>query len=414
MSSSRRDFLKRSATLAGALPAASFMPPLFHSWKPKYPPAIVNVYLRGGADFLNMVIPWKDRVYRSVRPGIAIREEDGPVKLDSRWVLHPALSAFEPLWKAKMLAPVVGAGSPHPTRSHFDAQDFMEYAAPGNRTLKQGWLNRYLTESADKNSNDFRAMATQELLPRSLRGEFPVLAVPTSMDRKKGSKLLDRFEEFYGDGMTKEGGVMGERKDDSTGVVDSGKATIETLRRFQEIVGSKKSRRGDSNYPQRRFGSRLEIIARVLKSGEGLEVAGIDIGGWDDHTNQGGVEGRQADRLRDFATAIAAFCEDMGPRMANTAVVVMTEFGRTVRENGNNGTDHGHGGGMFVIGGGVKGGKVHGSWRGLGDENLYQGRDLQATTDFRDVMAECLDGVFGFRLPKGFFPDYKTRKVGLF
>ncbi len=207
---------------------------------------------------------------------------------------------------------------------------------------------------------------------------------------------------------------MGERKDDSTGVVESGKATIETLRRFQEIVGSKKSRRGDSNYPQSRFGSRLEIIARVLKSGEGLEVAGIDIGGWDDHTNQGGVEGRQADRLRDFATAIAAFCEDMGPRMENTSVVVMTEFGRTVRENGNNGTDHGHGGGMFVIGGGVKGGKVHGSWRGLGDENLYQGRDLQATTDFRDVMAECLDGVFGFRLPKGFFPDYKIRKVGLF
>ena len=415
MSSSRRDFLKRSATLAGAFPAASLLPGHSGFWKPKYPPAIVTVYLRGGADFLNMMVPWKDPVYRSIRPGIAIREEDEPVKLDSRWALHPALSALKPIWEAKDFAPVVGAGSPHTTRSHFDAQDFMEFAAPGNRTVRSGWLNRYLTLSAPKATNDFRAMATQELLPRSLRGEFPVLAVPTSMDRKKGSALLDRFEEFYGDGMTQEGGVMGERKDDSTGVVQSGKATIETLRRFQEIVGDRKSRKNSaSNYPSSRFGQRLEIIARVLKSGEGLEVAGIDIGGWDDHTNQGGVEGRHADRLRDFATSIAAFYEDMGPRMENTSIVVMTEFGRTARENGNNGTDHGHGSGMFVIGGGVKGGKVHGSWRGLGSENLYQGRDIQVTTDFRDVMAECLDGVFGFKPSRGFFPDYKARKVGLY
>ena len=360
-----------------------------------------------------MVIPYKDRDYISVRPTLALGEEHGIVKLDGKWGLHPSLSAFKTLYSEKLLAPIVSVGSPHTTRSHFDAQDFMEFGAPGDRTVRTGWLNRYLTATAKKGGSEFRSMAMQELLPRSLRGNFPVLAVPSGMSSKQGAKTLDRFEEFYGADMgmdaKPEGGEMeGARGNDPSGIVHSGRVTIDTLRRFQEIVAKGKS---EVTYPKGRFGQRMQSIAKVIKAGEGMEIAGVDYNGWDHHASQGGVEGRQATMLKDLSDCIAAFCKDMGPQMSNTTVIVMTEFGRTVNENGNGGTDHGHGGGTFVIGSGVKGGKVHGSWRGLKAETLYEGRDLQVTTDFRDVFHSVLQGTFGFKCSKDFFPGYGSRKI---
>jgi uncharacterized protein (DUF1501 family) len=408
----RRDFLRRAGALGVSFGLAG--PALAAAARgAKGSPALVAVYLRGGADWLNMVVPWKDDDYQSVRPTIRLTEDESLARLDSEFALHPALAPLAPLYEAKQLAPVVATGSPHGTRSHFDAQDFMERAAPGLRNVTTGWLSRFLAETAEAGGSEFRALAMKETLPRSLRGDFPALAVPSSMDRAKGQQTLGRFEEFYGDGMSAMDEAMsGEEGRNGEEVVEAGRMTIDTLRRYQEIVS--RAGRGDRGYPSGRFGQAMKTVATVLKAGAGLEVAAVDYPGWDHHINQGATDGRQHEMLTEYAEAMAAFAADLGEALDTVAVVTMTEFGRTVKENGNNGTDHGRGSGMFVLGGGVKGGRVHGDWRGLKPEALADGRDLPVTTDFRDVMADCLDGVFGFRAPKEFFPGYKPERTRLF
>ncbi|MDP6940820.1 MAG: DUF1501 domain-containing protein [Planctomycetota bacterium] len=407
----RREFLLQLGAM-GAFAAFPGRLPAISHLGPKKPRAIVAIYLRGGADWLNMVIPWKDKDYISSRPTIRLGAEQGVVPLDSRFGLHPALSPLAPLYEEKQFAPVLCVGSPHGTRSHFDAQDFMERAAPGLRNITSGWLNRYLTTAQTKDSSEFRALAMQELLPRSLRGDYPALAVPTSMDKKKGSKTLDRFEQFYGDGsMMNDRTLKGSDNDEE--VVQSGRMTIDTLRRFQEITAAAKPE-SSSRYPNSKFGKRLQTIATVIKAQCGLEVAALDYTGWDHHIGQGGLEGRHNTMLSDYAQSLAAFSSDLGALMNDTLVVTMTEFGRTVRENGNAGTDHGRGGGVFLLGGGVKGGKIYGEWRGLKPEALAEGRDLPVTTDFRDVMASCLKDSLNCKLPKDFFPGYKPNRLKLF
>ena len=413
-SPTRREFMRTAGVAAGLAMSPSA---LARRWEPTSGASgegsLVCIYLRGGADFLNMIAPYRDDDYHESRPTLGLRKEDGVIELDSKFGLHPGLSAFAPLWKAKKIAAIVATGSPHTTRSHFDAQDFMEFAAPGNRTVRSGWLNRYLAATQKKGASEFRAMAIQGLLPRSLRGTYPVLAVPSSMEKRKGEKTLSRFEEFYGTGGANSGeemkGEMMERADEP--IVASGRVTIETLRRYQELLAKGQS---TARYSNDRVGKRLQSIAKVLKAGAGLEIAGVDVGGWDDHANQGSVEGNHHERLASLSGGIASFCEDLGEQLDKTTIVIMTEFGRTVRENGNSGTDHGHGSGMFVIGGGVRGGRIFGDWKGLGSGSLYQGRDLPVTTDFRDVMAEVLHGTFGFKAPQGFFPDYKPSHINLF
>jgi len=411
--STRREFLRTAGVAAGlAMSPSAFAKSLTPTPGASGKGTLVCIYLRGGADFLNMIVPYRDDDYHQARPTLSLHKEDGLVELDSKFGLHPGLSAFAPLWKAKKIAAIVATGSPHPTRSHFDAQDFMEFAAPGNRTVRNGWLNRYLAATQKKGASEFRAMAIQELLPRSLRGNYPVLAVPSSMEKRKGEKTLSRFEEFYGagtKGAEKMKGEMMERPDEK--IVESGRITIKTLRRYRELLAKGKS---TVRYGNDRIGKRLQSIAKVLKAGAGLEIAGVDVGGWDDHANQGSVEGNHHTRLANLSGGIASFCEDLGEQLDKTTIVIMTEFGRTVRENGNNGTDHGHGGGMFVIGGGVRGGRIFGDWKGLGPGSLYNDRDLPVTTDFRDVMAEILHGTFGFKAPRGFFPDYKPGRINLF
>ena len=412
---SRREFLLASATAGAALSglrlwARPFVPIGVAGVAAPSTGAVVVIYLRGGADWLNMVVPWKDPVYQQSRPTLGLNLEHGLVPLDSHFALHPALSPLKKLWDSKQFAPVLCTGSPHGTRSHFDAQDFMERGAPGLRNITSGWLNRYLQASPAKETSDFRALAMQELLPRSLRGDFPALAVPTKMDRRKGRKTLDTFERFYGGG-DGDGGMMGTDNDEN--VVRSGQMTISTLRSFQDIVAAAKS--GDTvKYPDSKFGSRMKTLAIVIKAQCGLEVGALDYTGWDHHINQGGTDGKQNLMLADYAASMSAFCADLGPLLDSTTIVTMTEFGRTVRENGNNGTDHGRASGMFLIGGGVNGGRIHGDWLGLTPGVLADGRDLPVTTDFRDVMAACLRSSFNFKLPKDFFPGYKPGKVKLF
>lgn len=383
--------------------------------------SIVCIYLRGGMDALNALVPHGDRRYYEIRPTIAIpakEDEDGPgiLPLDATFGLHPSLKALKPLWDAGRFAPVICSGSPHQTRSHFDAQDFMEYAAPGLRGITAGWLNRYLTATkarAEKEkTGDFllRAMAMQPLLPRSLRGDFPVLAVP---ERRvlDNDKVLDTFDDVYGPDGPKET-EMGRRAEDP--VVESGRETLETLRKYKEAL-KRQSGAKRPDYPSGPLGSKLKDIASILQADIGLEAACVDVGGWDHHTAEGGQVGTISTMLKNLADSIASFTTDLGDRLDRTLVMVMTEFGRTCRENGNTGTDHGHGGVMFMVGGKVRGGKIHGTWNGLEDKSLYEARDLPVTTDFRDLFAEALRNHMAWDPPKGFFPDYQPGTVkGLF
>lgn len=422
----RRSFLRRTGSAALAL---GFPVPLRHGLSTlersgKKPPILVVIFLRGGQDAVNTVIPYTEPHYEEFRPTIHIpvkgdQGERTVLKLTADLGLHPGLASFLPLWKAKRFAPVVAVGSPHPTRSHFDAQDFMEHAAPGLRTVRSGWLNRYLALTADRNGKDshLRALAMQGLLPRSLRGEYPVFAVPRGLDGKTG-KVLDLFGELYGaddKGMGQEmsegmGGRRGKEGAPEDPVVAAGRTTIEALRRFQEL--QKRTPKSKVKYPRGPLSSKLQGIAKVIRAGEALEVACADWNGWDHHAQEGSLDGKMDRMHQEVSGSIHAFLQDLGEDARRTVVLTMTEFGRTVRENGNSGTDHGHGGTMFLAGGPVKGGKIYGKWPGIDPMSLYQGRDLAVTTDFRDVMAEVLQKHMGLRrIPKDFFPDYRPGKA---
>lgn len=422
----RREFLE----LVGAGAALSFLPSARELLGQRgretsavAAPALVYLYLRGGMDALNALVPFGDKRYTELRPTLAIPPEDDPdsgpgiVRLDETFGLHPALAPLLPLWKAGRFAAVLNSGSPHPTRSHFDAQDFMEYAAPGSRSVHEGWLNRYLgitrprTEQQGAQAESvLRALAMQGLLPRSLRGGFSALAVP---ERRvlNNQRMLDTFEDLYGPMDGEMGG--GERTPEDE-VLDVGRETLETLEVYRETL--KRNRREDGPvYPQGIYGQRLADIAAILKAGVGLEVACMDIPGWDHHANQGGNSGMFHDMAGNLAGSLAAFSEDLGEHFERTLVLVVTEFGRTCRENGTYGTDHGRGGVMFLLGAKVKGGKLHGKWGGLAERELVEGRDLPVTTDFRDIFADVLREHMGFDPPKGFFPDYGPKPVaGLF
>jgi len=405
----RRTFLAGTGALLATPALGAFHGAAQERSKERGKPVLLAIYLRGGADFLNMVVPWKDPIYRSKRPTIALKEEDGVVPLDAEFALHPALAPLAPLWSSGKLAPVLCVGSPHPTRSHFDAQDFMERAAPGERQVTSGWLNRYLAATKRKGESELRAIALQTLLPRSMRGDYPALATPPGLTRELDEGTLTEFEDVYAAG----DGMQGS-PEEAGAVLESGRATIETMRQLKELLANSDKGGGAEGWPKSPFGASLRNLAALANADCGLEVAAVDYPGWDHHIRQGSTDGAQARMLANYAASIAALCTALGPRLDDTLIVTMTEFGRTVAENGNNGSDHGRGGGMLLIGGGVRGGKLHGHWRGLDPKVLADGRDLPVTTDFRDVMAACLASRFGFEAPEGFFPEYKQGKLELF
>jgi uncharacterized protein (DUF1501 family) len=413
MQTTRREFMKQSAVLMGAAGVGALSPEWLHAQAEaarRQPPTLVVLYLRGGADPINTFIPFGDPLYYSIRPTIAVPASQ-VIRLDNRFGFHPAMPELAELFRENLMAPVICAGSTHPTRSHFDAQDFMERAAPGIKSVTEGWLNRFLTATKTSDDQELRAVALQPTLPRSLRGEYPVLAVPTY----GADHAMRVFESLYGCDSEKEavaasapGGGAAEPADHMDRVLEAGSTGIVKLRRLNEII-----RRDDltaAAYPNSHLGRQFRDVARLIKADVGMQITAIDYNGWDHHAYQGAVQGAFGQMLGEVSRSIASFVTDLGPRIEKTVVLVMTEFGRTVRENGNNGTDHGRGGYMMAVGGPVNGGRFYGRWTGLERAQLYEGRDLPTHVDFRLVFAEVLETMFGFRAMRtGFFPEYRTR-----
>ncbi len=437
MSPSRRQFLKTSvnaaigATALGAIGAPAIWSQTGVGGIPK---RLIIIYLRGGSDPLNVIVPYGDDDYYSYRPTIAIPRPgatdlpDGvrPVlPLNRLFGLHPAMEPLHELYQQGMLAPIISVGSPHETRSHFDAQDFMERAAPGVRSIEEGWLNRYLTQTEKPSDHFLRAFSPQPLLPRSLRGRYSVLAAPGA----GSGEALGAFEKLYRpkDVPTPPLVVDEEKKskkkqeptkppvtrDQMNPMIhNAGVNTVEKLRHLNKILAQRDQ---TIRYPNGPLGRQLADIATVIKAGEPLEISAIDYGGWDHHS----YENNQLSRmLAHLSESIAMFVRDLGPeKMKKTMIVTMTEFGRTVKENGSQGSDHGHGGFMLAVGGMIAGGKIYGKWSGLGPRSLYRDRDLPVHTDFRDVFAEVLGGLYEFDAKeKRFFPDYDKlgKPLGLF
>ena len=399
----RRDFLRLSAittaglalwSMPGWLQAAAALSP---SSRRK---TLVVLFQRGAADGLNIVAPFVDPLYQKARPTIALGEpgsSNGVLDLDGHFGLHPHLSPLMPLWKNRQMAIVHSAGSPDGSRSHFDAQDNMETGTPGISTTPDGWLNRALRTFHEKSPNPLSAVALTNRLPRILRGDYPVAAMNSanSYDISMGSNSADDLESLYGGSM------------DSL-LAAAGRQTGESLKRVKDLLKNAPAKSPFAQYTQSEFGQRFADLAKLIKAEAGLKVGFLDVGGWDHHYEEGSVNGYMGYVLNDFGPNLGAFFTDLGDKARDVVLVSMTEFGRTLNENGAHGTDHGHGSVMFLIGASVKGGKVYGKWPGLEPESLFEGRDLQVTTDFRQVYSEALAKHLGVEQLTGVFPSYKS------
>jgi uncharacterized protein (DUF1501 family) len=365
---------------------------------------LVAIFQRGAVDGLNMVVPFGEPRYYQLRPSIAIPKPDGTpnsaVDLDGFFGLHPALAPLKPLFDARHLAIVDAVGSPDPTRSHFDAQDYMESGTPGFHGAADGWLNRALPAQAAPPS-PLRAVSLGDTLARSLRGPNDAVAVHSLNDfQVHDARGAATFESMYENTLDKS-------------MHGTGKETFNAVKMMQSIQKQAYVPANGANYGNGGFGKSLQQIAQLIKSNVGVEVAFADIGGWDTHVNETGgrpTDGQLANNLTQFGQALAAFYQDLGDRMEDVTLVTMSEFGRTVKENGDRGTDHGHANVMFVMGGDVRGGKIYGDWPGLHEEQLYDGRDLALTTDFRDVLSELVARHLGNSNLKSVFPGYENPK----
>jgi uncharacterized protein (DUF1501 family) len=369
---------------------------------------LVCVFQRGAVDGLSMIVPYFEPWYYRERSRIVIpRPGAGPdaaLDLDGRFGLHPRLAPLKPLWDAGHLAVVHAVGSPDATRSHFDAQDFMESGTPGVKDTHDGWLNRCLLHDREHRETPFRGVAMGPQLPRALQGTAPALAIgdlqafgirapqPAVRDR-----LTSAFEALW----------AGEE----TGIVANTAAeSFEAIRMLRTANPAQYQPANGAGYPSGPLGKSLLQVAQLIKADLGIEIAFVDVGGWDTHVNQGaGGGGQLAGRLDDFARSLAAFAQDLGEKMADVVVLTMSEFGRTVTENGNAGTDHGHATSMFVLGGPVRGGRVAGAWPGLAPEQRYERRDLAVTTDFRDLFGEVVARHLGVQQLDVVFPGYDPR-----
>jgi uncharacterized protein (DUF1501 family) len=408
MNITRRVFVK-----AGGLALVSLgLDPLFldriayatgrHTARPPDRRTLVVLFQRGAVDGLNMVVPHGESQYYKERPRIAIPKSD-VVDLDGHFGLHPALAPLKPMWDNKSLAVIHAVGSPDSTRSHFDAQDYMESGTPGVKSTSDGWLNRACRHDREHQATPFQAVSFGPQLPRILAGSAPTLAIddlaafglraqqPAVRDR-----LTRAFEDLY------EGAATGLLASSSA----EGFAAIEQLKQanptqYQPANGAE--------YPGGRLGRSLLQIAQLIKSNMGVEIAFADVSGWDTHVNQGAAQGQLALRLRELGQGLAAFSRDLGERMRDVVVLTLSEFGRTVRENGNSGTDHGHATAMLALGGPVHGGSVLGRWPGLSAEQRFEGRDLAVTTDFRDLVGEVVQRHLGVTDLAPIFPGHAPK-----
>jgi uncharacterized protein (DUF1501 family) len=367
---------------------------------------LVAIFQRGAVDGLNMVVPYGEAEYYRLRPSIAVARPGGiagvaeaAIDLDGFFGLHPRMAPLAPLWTNGSLAIVHACGSPDHTRSHFDAQDYMETATPGVKSTRDGWLNRCLQASGT--ADPLRGVAVARQMPRSLAGRAPALAFASAgaFDVRGDMASMRAFEAAYGtssDSLLKAGG----------------KDAFEAMKTLREAGGGTSAPAAGVEYPRSPFGQAMQEVARIAKADVGLEIAFAESTGWDHHVNEGGAQGQLGQRLDDLSRGIAALAADLGDRMAETVIVTMSEFGRAAAENGNRGTDHGHGNAMMLIGGPVKGRQVYGRWPGLAAEQRFERRDLAVTTDFRDVLGEVVTRHLGVAPASlaGVFPGYAGGK----
>lgn len=387
---------------------------------------LICIFQRGAVDGLSMVVPFGEQAYYGRRRSIAIAapgSQYGAIDLDGFFGLHPSLQPLHDLFTRNELAIVHAVGSPHPTRSHFDAQDFMESGTPGEKATPDGWLNRVLNETecaacagraledgsahaADHAAGQsamalvpaLRGIAMGSALPRALRGSAPALAIEDlsrfGIAGGGDAALEETFASVYRTG-----------NDEVFGSAAGG--AFEAIRMLRAANLSDYRPASGVRYPAGRFGHSLRQIAQLLKTDVPVEIAFADVGGWDTHQGQGGAQGQLARRLNELAEGIRALYDDMGDRMDDVVILTMSEFGRTVAENGSGGTDHGHANCMFVMGGGVNGGRILGEWPGLEPEQLYEGRDLELTTDFRDLFGEIVNRHLGAKEMGKVFPGFR-------
>ncbi|HTC67614.1 MAG TPA: DUF1501 domain-containing protein [Candidatus Acidoferrum sp.] len=404
---SRRYFLKQGGV---AMVGLSAMPAFLQRAVAATPmpnkKQLVVLFQRGAADGLNIVVPFAEPNYYRLRPSIAIPQPrrgvvgEAAIDLDGYFGLHPSLAPLEPLFHKNQLAIVHAAGSPDPTRSHFDAQDFMESGTPGVKATDDGWLDRALQTIPEENASPFRAVAMGPNLPRMLRGNAGAIALPDL----KNFKVIPQSAAMNN---VVQGGFEAMYSQSVDHVLHgTGTETFEAIDMLNKIDTSKLPPENGAQYPTSRLGQNMQQIGQLLKAKVGVEVLFVDCGGWDNHVNEGGVQGQLSNLLKDLGQSLAAFQQDMGDRMRDIVVVTMSEFGRTAKENGNRGTDHGHANCMFVMGGEVKGGKVYGKWPGLDDHQLNDGRDLALTTDFRYVLGETLTKHIGVKDLATVFPGF--------
>ncbi len=411
---SRRIFLRNSAlAMVGVGGAPLWLERALYAADAPSPrkKILVAIFQRGAADGLNMVVPHGEKAYYALRPTIAVprpaaqagAQADAAIDLDGFFGLNPALAPLAPLYREGHLAIVDAVGSPDPTRSHFDAQDYMESGTPGRKATRDGWMNRALPPEQGKVS-PVRALALGAVLPRSLAGSNSAIAVQSLPGfQVRDPEMARQFEQMY-------------RASKDPLLQTAAHDTFEAVAMLQSIGRQPYTTAGGAEYPRSPFGESLRQIAQLIKAGVGVEMAFADIGGWDHHVNEVGQrasEGQLPNLLRQYGQALAAFWKDMGDRMADVAVVTMSEFGRTAKENGGRGTDHGHANCMFVMGGAVKGGKIYGRWPGLEREQLNEGRDLALTTDFRDVLGELVGRHLGNPTLSAVFPGYEPKPLGL-
>ncbi|WP_026100732.1 DUF1501 domain-containing protein [Synechococcus sp. PCC 7336] len=386
----RRSFLGRSATFA----ASSLATLGLSGWWLRQPAraassrSLLVVFLRGGADSLNVLVPYGDPAYYSLRPTIAIApprrtnsQTDGAIALTEGFGLHPALADLLPLWQQGQLSFVPACGLRPASRSHFKAQDDLEVGSPDSKAIADGWMNRLLGQLSDGSvvqGVNFGGPTPLIMRGRQSVSNFP-LRTATDAPNRRQVELADAFSQLY-QGADTLGQAYREGREAQALLTDA-------LQR--EMVES-----GRGAPSSRTFADRGHQLGQLLAAEVGTQVAFLSVGGWDTHVSQGGRAGRLADQLENLGRGLAALREGLGSALATTAIVVMSEFGRTAAENGNRGTDHGTAGLLWVLGGGFNGGHVFGTWPGLGESQLYQGRDLAVTTDIRDAIASVLAAQF--------------------
>lgn len=417
----RRFFLKNSGVALASISAATMSPSfltraLAQSNTSGRRKILIAIFQRGAMDGLSAVIPYTEQEYYNLRSSIAIPRPDGgaqngqggqpnqspAIDLDGFFALHPALASFKPIYDSGQLAIIHAVGSPDSTRSHFDAQDYMESATPSVKSTTDGWLNRYLQSNGDAKASPFRAVAMGPNMPRAMQGKASAIAMNNINDftiraggGEMGRAVQGGFEAMYAQAV-------------NDALRDTGKETFEAVKLLKRVNPTQYQPVSGVVYPRGQFGERLKQIAQLIKSDIGLEVAFTDTGGWDTHANQGSSLGQLANRLTELSGGVSALYADLKDRADDVVILTMTEFGRTAKENGNRGTDHGHASVMFALGGRIKGGKVYGKWPGLKSNQLYEGRDLAITTDFRDVFAELAKNHLGAVSLNAIFPGYQV------